>query len=152
MTLIYNEEQRLLQDTAKAFFLKNAPVSALRHLRDTKDAKGYSDELWQQIAHKLLHIDDPALLTAMREIWCSRMPGRWNRDAIEELHGLYQQLEHLQQQHGKTLGAGPQLPDGCFNWLFMQSPVQQQPNSAQVQTRPATAAKTITTAPARAGD
>ncbi|MEH6583768.1 MAG: acyl-CoA dehydrogenase family protein [Halioglobus sp.] len=50
MTLIYNEEQRLLQSTAKDFFLENAPVSALRHLRDTKDAKGYSDELWQQIA------------------------------------------------------------------------------------------------------
>jgi alkylation response protein AidB-like acyl-CoA dehydrogenase len=49
MALVLNEEQRLLQDTAKDFLASNAPVSALRQLRDEKDALGYSPELWQKM-------------------------------------------------------------------------------------------------------
>ncbi len=98
-----------------------------------------SDALWQQIAHKLLKIDDPQLLDAMREIWCSRMPGRWNRTAIEELQGLYQQLEQLQQQQGDTLGAGSQLPNDCFNWQFMQPPTAQSTTITTKTTEPSTA-------------
>jgi alkylation response protein AidB-like acyl-CoA dehydrogenase len=50
MALILNEEQRLLQDTAREFLGSNAPVSALRKLRDEKDALGYSSKLWQEMA------------------------------------------------------------------------------------------------------
>lgn len=50
MALILNEEQRLLQDTAKEFLNANAPVAALRKLRDERDELGYSSELWQQMA------------------------------------------------------------------------------------------------------
>ena len=50
MALILNEEQRLLQDTAGAFFRSNAPVDALRKLRDEKDDLGYSADLWRQMA------------------------------------------------------------------------------------------------------
>ena len=50
MALILNEEQRFLQDTAKEFLNANAPVAALRKLRDEKDEQGYSSELWQQMA------------------------------------------------------------------------------------------------------
>ncbi|MEH6580481.1 MAG: acyl-CoA dehydrogenase family protein [Halioglobus sp.] len=50
MALVLNEEQRLLQDTAKDFLSGNAPVRALRELRDNKDATGYSSELWSQMA------------------------------------------------------------------------------------------------------
>ena len=49
MALVLNEEQRLLQDTAKDFLASNAPVEALRKLRDEQDATGYSTELWQQM-------------------------------------------------------------------------------------------------------
>jgi acyl-CoA dehydrogenase len=49
MALVLNEEQRFLQDTAKDFLASNAPVEALRKLRDEKDATGYSTELWQQM-------------------------------------------------------------------------------------------------------
>tara|TARA_R110002167_G_scaffold6657_1_gene31254 strand:- start:83 stop:1063 length:981 start_codon:yes stop_codon:yes gene_type:complete len=80
----------------------------------------HDDALWQEIALKLLHIDDPELLDALREIWRSRMPGQWNRAAIEELAGLYQQLERLEQRRGATLGAGAKIPEGCFSWQFMQ--------------------------------
>jgi len=95
--------------------------------------------LWQNIAKTLLQIEDPQLLEALREIWCSRMPGQWNRAAIEELDGLYQQLEQLQQQRGETLGAGTQLPDGCFNWPFLQPPTESLSATAsgcRVETRP----------------
>jgi alkylation response protein AidB-like acyl-CoA dehydrogenase len=50
MALVLNEEQRLLQDTARDFFAKHAPVAALRKLRDTRDPVGYAPDLWQQMA------------------------------------------------------------------------------------------------------
>jgi len=49
MPLVLNEEQRLLRDTARDFLAKNAPVAALRSLRDKRDPVGYSTELWQQM-------------------------------------------------------------------------------------------------------
>lgn len=49
MALVLNEEQRLLKDTAKDFLSANAPVEALRKLRDDKDSTGYSKELWAQL-------------------------------------------------------------------------------------------------------
>ncbi len=50
MALVLNEEQRLLQDTARDFFASHAPVAALRQLRDTHDPVGYDPQLWQQMA------------------------------------------------------------------------------------------------------
>jgi len=50
MALVLNEEQRLLQDTARNFFASHAPVAALRQLRDTHDPVGYDPQLWQQMA------------------------------------------------------------------------------------------------------
>lgn len=47
MALVLNEEQRLLQDTARDFLDKHAPVEALRKLRDAGDPIGYAPELWQ---------------------------------------------------------------------------------------------------------
>ncbi|NIB41028.1 acyl-CoA dehydrogenase [Pseudomaricurvus alkylphenolicus] len=49
MALVLSEEQRFLQDTAREFFQQQSPVSALRQLRDTRDAKGYDGDVWQQI-------------------------------------------------------------------------------------------------------
>ncbi|NCF17046.1 MAG: acyl-CoA dehydrogenase [Haliea sp.] len=50
MPLVLNEEQRLLQDTAREFLDSNAPVEALRKLRDQRDPLGYAPDLWQQMA------------------------------------------------------------------------------------------------------
>jgi alkylation response protein AidB-like acyl-CoA dehydrogenase len=50
MALVLNEEQRLLQDTARDLLNSNAPVENLRQLRDSGDALGYSQELWQQMS------------------------------------------------------------------------------------------------------
>lgn len=49
MSLVFNEEQRLLKDTAKEFLNSNAPVEALRKLRDEKDPTGYCASLWEQM-------------------------------------------------------------------------------------------------------
>ena len=46
MALILTEEQSMLRDSAR----DKAPVSHLRHLRDTRDATGFSRELWQTFA------------------------------------------------------------------------------------------------------
>ncbi len=49
MNLIYNEEQRMLLDTAQEFFAERSPVSALRALRDRNDELGFEPELWQEM-------------------------------------------------------------------------------------------------------
>jgi acyl-CoA dehydrogenase len=49
MPLVLNEEQQLLKSTAEEFFRQKSPVSALRSLRDTRDADGFSRSLWQEI-------------------------------------------------------------------------------------------------------
>jgi len=50
MALVLNEEQRLLQETARDFLASKSPVSALRSLRDSRDDLGYSSQLWQEMA------------------------------------------------------------------------------------------------------
>lgn len=50
MALVLNEEQRLLQDTAREFLGDNAPVESLRKLRDEADPLGYAPDLWRQMA------------------------------------------------------------------------------------------------------
>jgi alkylation response protein AidB-like acyl-CoA dehydrogenase len=49
MPLVLNEEQRLLKETAQEFLANNAPVDALRKLRDNKDETGYCKNIWQQM-------------------------------------------------------------------------------------------------------
>ncbi len=50
MALVLDSETALIRDTALDFFEKRAPVSALRKLRDDKDALGFSLPLWRQMA------------------------------------------------------------------------------------------------------
>lgn len=46
MSLVFNEDQELLQDSAKNFVTQNAPLSVLRQLRDTNDVRGFDDKIW----------------------------------------------------------------------------------------------------------
>lgn len=50
MALILNEEQTLVRDSARSFLSQKAPVAHLRKLRDTRDADGFSRELWKAFA------------------------------------------------------------------------------------------------------
>lgn len=50
MALVLNEEQILLQDTARAFFKEKAPVSNLRALRDDNVEICFSTALWAEMA------------------------------------------------------------------------------------------------------
>ena len=50
MPLYLTEEQTMLHDTAKNFIADAAPVSHLRGLRDSKNADGFSRDLWKQFA------------------------------------------------------------------------------------------------------
>lgn len=50
MALTLTAEQRLLKDSATQFVRESAPVSQLRKLRDTKDATGFSRDVWRQMA------------------------------------------------------------------------------------------------------
>lgn len=50
MSMLLNEEQRLLRDSAQGFLMDQAPVAALRRLRDTRDPLGYDPVLWRRVA------------------------------------------------------------------------------------------------------
>jgi alkylation response protein AidB-like acyl-CoA dehydrogenase len=50
MALVLTEEQSMLRDSARGLISDKAPVSHLRHLRDAKDATGFSSELWKTFA------------------------------------------------------------------------------------------------------
>ncbi|MGB1141770.1 MAG: acyl-CoA dehydrogenase family protein, partial [Halioglobus sp.] len=50
MALVLNEEQIALQDAARDFLGNEAPVEALRKLRDERSELGYSPELWNSMA------------------------------------------------------------------------------------------------------
>ncbi|GAA4883507.1 acyl-CoA dehydrogenase [Ferrimonas pelagia] len=49
MSLAFNEEQRALKDTARDFAQAQAPVEALRALRDAGSATAFDDATWQQL-------------------------------------------------------------------------------------------------------
>ena len=49
MSLVFNEDQELLQDSAKNFVSQNAPLSVLRQLRDTNDDRGFDEKIWAQM-------------------------------------------------------------------------------------------------------
>lgn len=49
MSLVYNEEQRMLVDTAREFLASRSPVSAQRELRDNSSELGFDPELWSEM-------------------------------------------------------------------------------------------------------
>jgi alkylation response protein AidB-like acyl-CoA dehydrogenase len=50
MSLALTEDQALLAKTANAFFAEHSPLTRLRKLRDSKDARAYSPEVYAQMA------------------------------------------------------------------------------------------------------
>jgi alkylation response protein AidB-like acyl-CoA dehydrogenase len=50
MALVLTQEQSLLRDSARDLIGDKAPVSHLRHLRDTQDETGFSRDLWKTFA------------------------------------------------------------------------------------------------------
>ena len=50
MALVLTEEQSMLRDSARGLISDKAPVSHLRQLRDSKDATGFSRDLWKTFA------------------------------------------------------------------------------------------------------
>jgi alkylation response protein AidB-like acyl-CoA dehydrogenase len=50
MSLLLNEEQRMLRNSAEEFLGARSPVSALRALRDRRDPQGFDRALWAEVA------------------------------------------------------------------------------------------------------
>lgn len=48
--LTLTDEQLMLREAAGGYLAEHAPVSQLRHLRDTRDEAGFSRELWRSFA------------------------------------------------------------------------------------------------------
>jgi alkylation response protein AidB-like acyl-CoA dehydrogenase len=49
MTILLNDEQRMLRESALQFLAERAPVAALRRLRDTHDPIGFDPALWREV-------------------------------------------------------------------------------------------------------
>jgi len=49
MSLVLNEEQLMLRDSARTFLHNRAPVSHLRELRDSSNSTGFSRDLWAEM-------------------------------------------------------------------------------------------------------
>lgn len=49
MALVLSEDQLLLKDSAQSFCAQSAPVSKLRALRDSKDERGFDQDIWKQM-------------------------------------------------------------------------------------------------------
>jgi len=50
MSLLLNEEQTMLRDSARDFLRENAPVAQLRRLRDSDDPAGFAGPTWSAFA------------------------------------------------------------------------------------------------------
>ena len=50
MPLVLTEEQEMLAEAARGFLSENAPVAALRKLRDERSEDGFSRDLWRELA------------------------------------------------------------------------------------------------------
>ena len=50
MTLVLNDDQQMLQQTAARFIADKSPVAALRVLRDKRDSVGFDRNLWKEMA------------------------------------------------------------------------------------------------------
>lgn len=88
MGMILSEEQTLLRDSAREFIKEKAPITALRKLRDDKDAHGYSKDLWNDMVEM-----------------------GWSGIVIPEDHGGldfgFQGLTIVLEESGHTLTASP---------------------------------------------
>jgi len=50
MSLVFDDDERMLQDAAREFLAAESPVGALRALRDANDVTGFSRPLWAKMA------------------------------------------------------------------------------------------------------
>ena len=88
MTMILNEEQTMLKDSAKEFCAKNAPIAQLRKLRDEDSADGFDRSAWQ----------------AMAELGWAAIPFP---EAFGGLDFGYKGLGVVTEETGRTLAASP---------------------------------------------
>ena len=51
-TLVINEEQQMLKESARGFLQENAPIAELRRLRDQRDPTGFSRDVWAQMVEQ----------------------------------------------------------------------------------------------------
>ena len=110
MSLIFNEEQRLLADTAREFLAARSPVAAQRRLRDEGAPLGFDAALWAE----------------MVELGWSAIP-------FPEAHGGLdfgcQSLGPLFEQIGRNLSATPLLSSVVLGGSLLQlagTPEQQE--------------------------
>jgi len=88
MSMLLNEEQTLLKDSAHGFFEENLPITALRALRDNDDENGFDRDRWREMVEM-----------------------GWAGVLIPEAYGGvefgYKGLGQILEESGRTLAATP---------------------------------------------
>jgi len=102
MSLLLDDEQRMLRDSAHEFLEARSPVAALRALRDRRDAQGYDPALWREIAEL-----------------------GWPAAVLPEAHGGldvgFKGLAAVFEQTGRTLAATPLLSSVVLGGGLLQA-------------------------------
>ena len=88
MTMILDEEQTMLKDSAREFCANNAPIAQLRELRDADSADGFDRDVWK----------------AMVELGWAAIPFQ---EAFGGLDFGYKGLGVVTEETGRTLAASP---------------------------------------------
>lgn len=101
MALVLSEEQQIIKDSARDFAKMKSPVEALRDLRDSKDATGYSKAIWNEMGEM-----------------------GWAGLIIPESYGGigygYMELGQIMEETGRTLCASPLLSTVISSALILK--------------------------------
>lgn len=94
-SMVLNEEQKLLKDSAREFFKEKSPVSALRTLRDNNDKLGFDQGVW----YEMVQMGWTALT----------LP-----EAYNGLDFGYVGMGQILEEGGRTLAASPLFSTMCL--------------------------------------
>jgi len=114
MSLLLNQEQTMLRDSAHSFLAENAPVAQLRQLRDSDDPAGFAGSAWSAFAE-----------LGFAGVAVAEAHGGAGLGAVE--------VGVLMEQIGRHLSALPFLSSGVVAARLLQlggSPAQQRPRNA----------------------
>jgi NitT/TauT family transport system substrate-binding protein len=79
--------------------------------RDAVDKLVADDEIWEEIAEKMMTYDDPQVMHAVRDGWRDMVVRDWDEESVE---GMYRLFDHLKAVAGAEALGVEEIPDGTL--------------------------------------
>ncbi|GAB6863086.1 ABC transporter substrate-binding protein [Haloplanus litoreus] len=79
--------------------------------RDAVDRLVADDDLWVDIADRLMRVDDPTTARAVRDGWRDMVVRDWDAETVA---GMYRLFDHLESVAGAEALGVAEIPDGTF--------------------------------------